>query len=74
MQVVAIATGSDVLVQATKPLLMPALAITVLLARLGSRFTVGVGLLLLAIGLLLTALAPDRTEPSPRAASRARAV
>ncbi len=51
VQVVAIAVGSDALVQVTKPLLMPALAIAVVLARLGSRFTLGVGLLLLAIGL-----------------------
>ena len=51
VQVTSIATGSDVLVQATKPLLMPALAIAVLLARFGRRFTSAVGLLLLAIGL-----------------------
>ena len=50
-QVVAIAAGSDVLVQVTKPLLMPALAIAVVLARLGRPFTSAAGLLLLAIGL-----------------------
>ncbi|WP_345763244.1 lysoplasmalogenase [Diaminobutyricibacter sp. McL0608] len=51
IQVVAIATGADALVQVTKPLLMPALAIAVVLARLGRRFTLPTGLLLLAIGL-----------------------
>ena len=51
VHVVAIASGSDALVQVTKPLLMPALAVAVLLARLGKRFTLAVGLLLLAIGL-----------------------
>jgi uncharacterized membrane protein YhhN len=51
VQVVAIAMGADALVQVTKPLLMPALAVAVVLARLGRRFTLAVGLLLLAIGL-----------------------
>ncbi len=51
MQVAAIAAGSDALVQVTKPLLMPALAIAVVLARLGRRFTFAEGLLLTAIAL-----------------------
>ncbi len=51
MQIVAIVQESGVLVQATKPLLMPALAIAVVLARLGHPLTRPVGLLLLAIGL-----------------------
>jgi uncharacterized membrane protein YhhN len=51
VQVVAIGAGADALVQVTKPLLMPALAIAVVLARLGTRYTLAVGLLLLAIGL-----------------------